>query len=373
MIAGRKIRVLIVDDSVVVRRILKDSLASEPDIEVVGTAPDPIAAMERLDELKPDVLTLDVEMPRMDGLQFLRKLMHSRPLPVIMISSITQHSSRAAIEAMAEGAVEVLAKPNGPYSVGEFRFTLGQKVRNAASARLRPRRGVRAVAPAAAVMPAMAASPVAAAAGVAGAVKLIVIGASTGGTQAIEQVLRPLPAEMPPIAIVQHIPAGFSKSFADRLNQLCALTVREAADGDVLAPGVALIAPGNFHLRVRRTGERFRVSVSDGPLVCFQRPSVDVLFDSVAEGCAAGAMGVILTGMGADGAAGMVRMRSAGVRTVAQNEESCVVFGMPREAIRIGGVDEVVPLDRIAMRLMGAATGGPAGGAGRSRAAVPAR
>lgn len=360
MTAGRKIRVLIVDDSVVVRKILADTLSKEPDIEVVGTAPDPIAAEESIGRLKPDVLTLDVEMPRMDGIQFLKKLMHSRPMPVIMISSVTQQSSRAAIEALAEGAVEVLAKPNGPYSVGEFRFTLAQKVRNAAAARLRPVRDARPPGPVAAPV---ASSPV----------KLIAIGASTGGTLAIEQVLRQLPAGMPPIAIVQHIPAGFSRSFADRLNGLSPLTVREAADGDQLGTGTALIAPGNFHMRLRRAGDGYRVSISDGPLVCFQRPSVDVLFDSVAECCAAGAIGVILTGMGSDGAAGMLRMHAAGVRTIAQDESSCVVFGMPREAIRMGGVDEVAPLDRIAGRLAAACSPGAPAHIAQSRPGALAR
>jgi two-component system, chemotaxis family, protein-glutamate methylesterase/glutaminase len=360
MMGHRKIRVLIVDDSVVVRKVLKDTLSREPDIEVVGTAPDPIAAEECIERLKPDVLTLDVEMPRMDGLQFLRKLMRWKPMPVIMISSVTQQSSRAAIEALAEGAVEVLAKPNGPYSVGEFQFTLAQKVRNAAAARLKPFAETR--------LPPPLASPASAR-----AVKLIVIGASTGGTQAIERVFRQLPADMPPIAVVQHIPAGFSKGFADRLNGLCALTVREAVDGDLLTPGLALVAPGNFHMRLRRAGDRFRVSVADGPLVCFQRPAVDVLFDSVAESCAAGAIGVILTGMGADGAAGLKRMRAAQARTIAQDESSCVVFGMPREAIRNGGVDEIVPLDRIAGRLIAASLSGAAVPASLSRTNASAR
>jgi two-component system chemotaxis response regulator CheB len=345
---ARKIRVLIVDDSAVVRKILSETLATEPDIEVVGTAPDPVIAAEKIERLKPDVLTLDVEMPRMDGLTFLKQLMSTRPLPVIMISSITQRSSSAAIEAMAEGAVEVLGKPDGPFSVGEFRFSLGQKVRNAAGAQLR-RRARMAAAPAASFKEP---TPPATADCSGGPIRLIAIGASTGGTEAIERILRPLPAAMPPIVIVQHIPAGFSRAFAERLNRFCNVRVREAVNGDIASPGLALVAPGNFHMRLVRMGGRFRVSVSDGPLICFQRPAVDALFDSIADQPVRGMLGVILTGMGSDGAAGMKRMKAAGARTIAQDERSCVVFGMPREAIRAGGVDEVLPLDRIGHRLV---------------------
>jgi two-component system chemotaxis response regulator CheB len=270
-----------------------------------------------------------------------------------MISSVTQRSSQAAVEALAEGAVEVLAKPDGPYSVGDFRFTLGQKVRNAASARVRSRR--------AAIKPnPLSPPPVRAVVGdyTSGNVKLIAIGASTGGTEAIERIIRPLPATMPPIVVVQHIPAGFSKAFADRLDRLCALHVKEAVNGDIASPGLVLVAPGSFHMRVVRMGQRFRVSVADGPMVCYQRPAVDVLFDSIAENSANGAVAVLLTGMGSDGAAGMKRMKLAGAHTLAQNERSCAVFGMPREAIRLGGVDEVLSLDVIGPRLLAACAAG---------------
>ncbi len=349
MSPARKIRVLIVDDSAMVRKILSETLAAESDIEVVGTAPDPVIAAEKIERLKPDVLTLDVEMPRMDGLTFLKKIMSTRPMPVIMISSITQKSSSAAIEAMSEGAVEVLAKPDGPYSVGEFRLSLGQKIRNAAGARPRRRTATPINVPA----PPPAAKALATSADYSsGPVRLIAIGASTGGTEAIERIVRQLPPAMPPIVVVQHIPAGFSKAFAERLNKFCNVGVREAVNGDVASPGLALVAPGNFHMRLIRMGGRFRVSVSDGPMVCFQRPSVDVLFESIADQRIQGVLGVILTGMGSDGAAGMKQMKLAGARTIAQDEHSCVVFGMPREAIRAGGVDDVLPLDRIGQRLI---------------------
>lgn len=345
MISNRKIRVLIVDDSATVRKILTDTLNSEPDIEVVGGAPDPYIAIEKIEKFQPDVLTLDVEMPRIDGLTFLKKLMQARPMPVIMISSLAQQSSRVAIQALAEGAVEVLAKPAGPYSVGDFRFALAQKVRNAVSARIRrsslpSKPVVKGPAPDVGVRP------------LGGAVRLIAIGASTGGTEAIERILRQLPNQMPPIVIVQHIPAGFSKAFADRLDQFCRLHVREAVDGDAANPGTALVAPGNFHMRVSWTGGGYRVSVSDGPMVCYQRPAVDVLFGSIAERPANGIVGVLLTGMGSDGALGMKQMHDHKARTIAQDERSCAIFGMPREAIRAGAVDEILPLDRIAARLV---------------------
>ena len=341
MDAGRKIRVLIVDDSAIVRRVLTDALASEPDLEVVGTAPDPFVARDKIISLKPDVLTLDIEMPRMDGLTFLKKLMRFHPLPVIVISSLAQASSQTALEALQCGAVEVLAKPGDPYSVGELKHDLPHKVRAAANARVGK------------AMPQLSA-PTPAAPMVlsgAGSSTVIAIGASTGGTEALRQVLTGLPENMPGIVIVQHIPAVFSAAFAKRLNDLCRMRVKEAADGDRLTAGLALIAPGNFHMTLRRTGGEYRVVIQDGPRVCYQRPSVDVLFESVAQVAKGDAIGAILTGMGSDGAQGMLRMKQAGARTLAQDEASCVVFGMPREAIRAGAVDCVVPLDQMAGEL----------------------
>jgi two-component system, chemotaxis family, protein-glutamate methylesterase/glutaminase len=341
MAADRKIRVLIVDDSAIVRKMLAEALASEPDLEVVGTAPDPYVARDKILSLRPDVLTLDVEMPRMDGLTFLKKLMRFHPLPVIVISSLGQSSSQTALEALQCGAVEVLAKPGGPYSVGQLKHDLPHKVRAAANARV------------GSAKPQLTAPGLAVPLVLSGATtsSVIAIGASTGGTEAIREVLAALPANMPGIVIVQHIPPVFSLAFANRLNDLCKLRVKEAADGDRVTAGVALIAPGNFHMTLVKAGGEYRVSIQDGPRVCYQRPSVDVLFESVAQAAKGDAIGAILTGMGSDGAQGMLQMKQAGARTVAQDEASCVVFGMPREAIRMGGVDRVVPLAKVAAEL----------------------
>ncbi len=343
MTAERKIKVLIVDDSAIVRKLLAECLSAEPDLEVVGTAPDAFVARDKILSLRPDVLTLDIEMPRMDGLTFLKKLMRFHPLPVVIISSLAQASSQAAVEALQSGAVEVLSKPGGPYSVGELKHDLPLKIRAAAQARI----ARRAVEPAAAGYP-CAAVPAQAVNHSA----IIAIGASTGGTEAIREVLTWMPEGSPGIVVVQHIPAVFSNALANRLNDLCRIQVREAADGDRVLPGHALIAPGNFHMTLRKFGSEYRVAVQDGEPVCYQRPSVDVLFDSVAGAAGADAIGAILTGMGADGAKGMLRMKRAGGRTIAQDQASCVVFGMPHEAIKIGAVDRVLPLDRIAGELM---------------------
>jgi len=339
MDAGRKIRVLIVDDSAIVRKVLTEALASEPDLEVVGTAPDPYVARDKIVSLRPDVLTLDIEMPRMDGLTFLKKLMRFHPIPVIVISSLAQSSSQAALEALQLGAVEVLAKPGGPYSVGELKHDLPHKVRAAANARL-----VRAKPQLSAPTPTLLLPG-------ANSSTVIAIGASTGGTEAIREVLTGLPQNMPGILIVQHIPPVFSLAFAKRLNDLCRLHVKEAADGDRLTAGLVLIAPGNFHMTLLKTGGEYRVAIQKGPRVCYQRPSVDVLFESVAKVAKGDAIGAILTGMGSDGAQGLLQMKRAGARTIAQDEGSCVVFGMPREAIRMGAVDHIVPLDRVAAEL----------------------
>lgn len=328
-----KIRVLIVDDSAIVRKILSDAISAEADLEVVGTAPDPYIARDKILQLKPDVLTLDIEMPRMDGLTFLKKIMRHHPLPVVVISSLGGASCQTSLDALRFGAVEVLAKPGGPYSVGELRTNLANRIRAAAVAKLK-------VSSQAAPVRAIVTRNVHSG-------SIIAIGASTGGTEALHEVLTQLPANSPGILITQHIPPIFSAAFAQRLNQACAMEVKEAADGDFLAPGRVLVAPGNFHMLLRKSADGFRVQVKDGPQVCYQRPSVDVMFASVAEAAGANATGVILTGMGSDGANGLLRMKRAGAHTIAQDEETCVVFGMPKEAIRLGGADRVLPLSLI--------------------------
>lgn len=339
-----KIRVLIVDDSALVRQTLAQVLSTDPEIEVIATASDPFVAAERIAEQAPDVITLDIEMPRMDGLTFLRKLMQHHPLPVIVISSLGQTSCQVTLDALRVGAVEVLAKPGGPYSVGELRKNLAAKIRAAAVARIR-RAPVDAT-----PTPVEKPEPVKIRPSRPDAV--IAIGASTGGTEAIEEVLTHLPADSPGILVTQHIPAVFSRAFAERLNQLCPVAVKEASNGDTVAPGRALIAPGGFHMLLRTAGDGYRVEVTGGPPVCYQRPSVDVMFSSVAEAAGNRAVGALLTGMGADGAQGLLRMKRAGARTIAQDEASCVVFGMPREAIRLGAADQVVSLSRLASAIM---------------------
>jgi two-component system chemotaxis response regulator CheB len=332
-----KTRILIVDDSAIVRKLLTEALSEEKDIEVVGTAPDPFVARDKILALKPDVLTLDIEMPRMDGLTFLKKLMHYQPIPVVVISSLGQAGCQASLEALRLGAVEVLAKPGGPYSVGELRLDLAAKIRAAAAARLR-RAPDTAPAKQDPPPPLPALDP--------GAV--VAIGASTGGTEAIQEVLTRMPAGGPGIVITQHIPAVFSLAFANRLNDICAMEVKEAQDGDTVTRGRALVAPGNFHMLLRKSpGGGFRVTVQDGPRVCYQRPSVDVMFSSVADAAGPRAVGVLLTGMGSDGARGMLKMRQRGAKTMAQDEASCVVYGMPREAVRLEAAEQVVSLSRI--------------------------
>ncbi|MBN2232192.1 MAG: chemotaxis response regulator protein-glutamate methylesterase [Deltaproteobacteria bacterium] len=339
------IKVLIVDDSAIVRQIFTRVLSREPDIEVVGTAPDPYVARDRIVALKPDVLTLDVEMPRMDGLTFLRKLMKYHPLPVIIVSSLTRQGSQIALEAVESGALEVLAKPGESYTVGDMGQQLAEKIR--AVARVDVGRRVTTAAIAAAPRKQFGAM-------VETTNKVVAIGSSTGGTEALKVVLRDLPPAFPGIVIVQHMPAQFTSAFAARLNDLCRIEVKEAEDGDTVRPGLALLAPGNYHLLVKRSGARYYVNVKGGPLVHHQRPAVDPLFRSVARHVGGNAVGVILTGMGNDGAKGMLEMKQAGAVTFAQNEESCVVFGMPKEAIQAGGVDHVVPLEQMAERVIAA-------------------
>ena len=331
------IKVLIVDDSAVVRQVLSSELAKIRDIQVVGTAMDPYVARDKIVALKPDVITLDVEMPRMDGLTFLSKLMKHKPMPVIVLSSLTPQGSQTAMRALELGAVEVISKPGGSYSVGEVALMLADKIRAAAAVRT-----FKQVSASNSQVPSVTPQAM-----LETTHKILAIGASTGGTTAITQVLTRLPRNTPGTLIVQHMPEKFTASFAERLNSLCQMEVREAKQGDSVVPGLALIAPGNYHMILRRSGARYFVDVKSGPRVHHQRPAVDVTFKSVAKYAGSNAVGVILTGMGADGASGLVSMRNAGAYTIAQDENSCVVYGMPKEAVKQGGVDTILPLTSI--------------------------
>ena len=341
------IRVLIVDDSAFVRKTLQDELSKHQDIEVVGTAGDPYIARDKIAELRPDVLTLDLEMPRMDGLTFLARLMKYHPLPVVVISSLAPENSAAALKAFELGAVEVISKPGSQFTVPSDPGELARSIRAAACSRIsrRPDPTRQACLPAQSVFAHLETTH-----------KVVAIGASTGGTQAIEIVLRELPATTPGTLIVQHMPEQFTKAFADRLSRTCAMEVREARDRDNVANGVALVAPGNRHMVLQRNGSLYQVQIKDGPPVYHQRPSVDVLFHSVARNAGVNAVGVILTGMGADGAKGLLAMREQGARTIAQDEQSCVVYGMPKEAVKLGAAETVVPLERIARTVLGVLT-----------------
>ena len=336
----KNIRVLVVDDSAIVRKVFSEELSKESDIEVVGTAPDPYVARDKIVRLKPDVITLDIEMPRMDGITFLKKLMRYYPLPVIIVSSLTPKGSQLALEALSIGALEVISKPSVSYSVGEMSVQLADKIRAVAYVNMDARKTAAAAEPRKAQLSSKALAQT--------TNKIIAIGASTGGTEALRVVLSSMPLNAPGILVVQHMPAQFTTSFAKRLNSLCEMTVREAEDGDSVTNGTVLIAPGNYHMLLRRSGARYYVNVKQGPLVHHQRPSADVLFDSVADYAGANAVGVILTGMGADGAQGLLKMKNAGAETIAQDEKSCVVFGMPKEAIKAGAAGDVVPLQNIA-------------------------
>jgi len=332
-IAHRRTRVLIVDDSAIVRKMLADALRSEPDLDVVGVASDPFMARDLILQHKPDVLTLDVEMPRMDGLTFLRRLMEHHPLPVIIVSSVTQTGSKASIEALAAGAIDVIAKPGGPHSVGQVAARLKRAIRGIRPGALQRR---------AALTPRIAAStgpPT-----LARANGLILIGASTGGTQAIEAILTRLPPDTPPILIVQHMPAQFTAAFAARLDTVCPMRVVEAAGNETLKRGVAYVAPGDYHLMVEAAGIELRTAVRTGPMVHYQRPAVDVLFQSAAKLRGVRRVALLLTGMGSDGADGMVALRQANAVTIAEDEQSCVVFGMPKEAIARGAAIHVATL-----------------------------
>ena len=345
---ARKIRVLIIDDSAVVRRMAADALNADPQIEVVGTAVDPYAARDKIKELNPDVITLDIEMPRMDGLTFLEILMQRRPVPVIVMSSLSQKGSEHALEALRLGAFDVIGKPSGSYSFGDLGTELITKIKAAASTTLRAlpppvkpvaRTVANAPRPPSVPPPMRSFDPRA----------LILLGASTGGTEALREVITHLPPNLPGIAIVQHIPALFSRAFADRLRSVSSLDVREAVDGDRLAPGVALVAPGNFHLLLQWQHDHYRARVVNGPEICHQRPAVDMLFKSATDcGAAPHTVAGILTGMGKDGAEGLLRLREKGAVTFAQDEATSIVYGMPRAAWENKGAQRQLPLSQVA-------------------------
>jgi two-component system chemotaxis response regulator CheB len=349
----RTIRVLIVDDSASVRQILTSILNDDPDIEVMGAASDPFAAARRLQNEIPDVILLDIEMPRMDGITFLRKIMAQKPIPVIICSTLTEERSDLMFEAFEAGAVDIVPKPrlDTKQALLDSSGRLCEAVKAAARARLRPRRAPRMVVAAKLTADAIMPPPVE---GRSRPVteRIVCIGVSTGGTEALADVLECLPAGAPAILIVQHMPQGFTAAFASRLNGLSAMEVKEAGDGDMVAQGCAYIAPGGRHMLLQRTGQRYRIAIKDGPPVSRHRPSADVLFRSAAQYAGRNALGIIMTGMGDDGARGLLEMRKLGASTRAQDEESCVVFGMPKEAIACGAVEKVVSLTQIPKEIM---------------------
>jgi two-component system, chemotaxis family, protein-glutamate methylesterase/glutaminase len=354
-----KIRALIVDDSALVRQLLTEILNSDPSIEVVGSAPDPYIAREKIKKLNPDVLTLDVEMPRMDGITFLRNLMRLRPMPVLMVSSLTEQGADMTFQALEIGAIDFVSKPkvDVAHSLEQYSEEIIEKVKTAARARIHTR-------PAAAapiqVQPKLSADAVLEShqrMHLKTTERVIAIGASTGGTEAIKDILAHMPADSPGIVITQHMPEAFTASFAQRMDSLSPMVVREAKDGDQIFSGHAFIAPGNRHLLVARSGARYICKINDGPPVNRHRPSVDVLFRSVADNVGPNGVGVILTGMGDDGAQGMREMHEAGIPTFAQDEKTSVVWGMPGSAVKLGAIDEVLPLERISTRILAIAAG----------------
>lgn len=358
MING-KIRVLVVDDSALVRQALIEILTSDPDIEVMAAASDPYHAASHMAEEIPDVITLDIEMPRMDGLTFLRKIMAQHPLPVIICSTLTEAGSETMLRALEYGAVDIITKPKlgAKQFLDESRIRICDAVKGAAKAKMR----MRIPAPPIQVQPKLSADAVLP--GPTGKAmfstteKVVLVGASTGGTEALRVFLEALPSDCPGVAIVQHMPENFTAAFSKRLDSICRVTVKEAKDNDTMLRGQALIAPGNKHMLLKRSGARYYVEVKDGPLVRRHRPSVDVLFRSGARYAGKNAVGVIMTGMGDDGAEGMREMKDTGAYTIAQDEASCVVFGMPQEAIKLGGVDKILPLDDIAREVLRACGG----------------
>ena len=335
------IRVLIVDDSATARAVLCEILESDPSIEVVATASDAFVARDKIVELKPDIVCLDVEMPRMDGITFLKKMMHYMPLPVIMISSLTQSGAKTTLEALEAGAVDFVSKPHSHIYDGkdEMKDELIAKIKTASKAKVF-KKELQSFAQANTTSLAETTN------------KILAIGASTGGTEAIKDVLMGLPRNAPGTVIVQHMPANFTAAFAQRLNSLCAMEVREAKNGDSITPGVVLIAPGDYHMVVRRSGARYYVEIGSGDKVSGHRPSVDVLFHSVAKIAGANAIGVILTGMGSDGAKGLLSMKNAGAKTLGQDEESCIVYGMPKTAFEIGAVQKQASLNKLASNIL---------------------
>ncbi len=345
----KKIKVLCVDDSALIRSVMTEIINSQSDMTVVGTAADPLVARDLIKVTNPDVLTLDVEMPRMDGLEFLEKLMRLRPMPVVMVSSLTERGSEIALRALELGAIDFVTKPRLGVRDGLLNYTelIAGKIRTAASARIQPgRHAASAKATPDAPQESLLRSPLLS------TEKLIIIGASTGGTEAIREVLQPLPPDSPAVLIAQHMPAGFTRSFAQRLDGLCRINVKEAEHGERVLPGYAYIAPGGFHLSLGRSGANYVAHLDQEPPVNRHRPSIDVLFDSAAKYAGKNAIGIILTGMGKDGAEGLLRMKRAGAHTLAQDEASCVVFGMPREAIALGAVDDVSPLSEVSRRVL---------------------